>query len=272
MSFGPSQAQKNANNTQNGITQTSLANSGTELGQGTSALNTGAGNVNSGTNFFNTVLGGNSANTSALLAPTINQNRQTNQQTLQALSTLFNAAFAPSANTQNYFNSARTTAATTLPQIGLAQEGIGSGLINSGNSALNTGATSNSSLNQTLTQQQQMQNQLAGLFGSGLFGIGAAPIPGLQGGSILGSLAGLVGLGCWIAESIYGTNDLRTHILRAWLNGPYRRTRLGSVVMKVYMVFGRRVARIPAFCRVLRPLFEKALIQATRTSTFVEVG
>jgi hypothetical protein len=202
MSFGPSQAQKNANNTAGGITEQANANSGNATSQGNTNLGTGGANINSGTNFLNTLLNGNAANTSALLAPTIAQNRTTNQNTLQSLNTLmprgggrsgtlFNAAYAPSVNTQNLFNNARTTAATTLPQIGLGQQGIGTNLLNAGNTALNTASTTNSNLSQQLLQQQQMQNQLFSSLGSGLFGLATTPLSG--GTSLLGM--GVNGLG-----------------------------------------------------------------------------
>lgn len=200
MSFGPSQAVKNANNTQSGITNQAIANSGTANAEGTSALNTGAGNVNSGTNFFNTLLNGNSANTASLLAPAINQNRATNQNQIQSLSTLmprgggrsgtlFNAAYQPSVSTQDAFNSMRGTAATTLPQIGLAQQGIGTNLFNIGNSALNTGAQSNvASAQQLNANQNRSDNLVSGLAGS-LFGLATTPFGG---GSSANGLLGLI--------------------------------------------------------------------------------
>lgn len=208
MSFGPSQAQKNATNTQNGITNTATTNSTNELGQGTNLLGVGQGNTNTGTNYLNTILNGNSANTSALLAPSIDQTRQANQQNIQQLSTLqprgggrsgtlFNASYAPAAGIQNMFNSTRSTAATALPQIGLQQEGLGTNLFNTGNSALNTGGNTNSSVLSALQQQQNATNSTAGALGSGLFGLATTPlgIGGATGGagSGLGALIKMLG-------------------------------------------------------------------------------
>lgn len=71
---------------------------------------------------------------------------------------------------------------------------------------------------------------------------------------------------CWIAEAIYGTDDLRTRLLRGWLNGPYQETHLGRPVMFLYWKIGRQVAwlaRRSAFLRsALKPLFEQALVKA----------
>lgn len=72
--------------------------------------------------------------------------------------------------------------------------------------------------------------------------------------------------GCWIAESIYGTDDPRTHLLRFWLNGPFSETRGGAAVMAVYHAIGRPVAWISRRSLIvrgaLRPLFDAALRRA----------
>ncbi len=51
------------------------------------------------------------------------------------------------------------------------------------------------------------------------------------------------GVPCWIAEVLYGVDDHRTHLLRAWLNRVYCRTTTGSVVVALYRACGKRVAR-----------------------------
>jgi hypothetical protein len=92
----------------------------------------------------------------------------------------------------------------------------------------------------------------------------------------LGSLAGAAGsaagggafgkLGCWVAEAIYGVTDPRTHLVRAWLNGPFRETREGAAVMWLYLKIGRQVAwlvrRSEPLRRALKPLFDLALARA----------
>ena len=71
---------------------------------------------------------------------------------------------------------------------------------------------------------------------------------------------------CWIAEALFGVDDPRTHILRAWLNGVYAQTAAGKLLMATYRAVGRvvaAVARRSALLRlVLRPLFERGLRRA----------
>lgn len=197
MSFGPSQSVKNDQNSLGGITQTAEANSSNLNNLGSTALSTGTGNVTSGTNFWNTLLNGNQANTTALLAPNIQANRDQTQNNLQSVSTLmprgggrsgtlFGTAMAPTTSLQNLFNTGRTTAAQTLPQIGLAQQGIGTNLFGAGNNALNTATGATSTNLQGALQAQQMSNQLAGGIGSLIGGLALAPVTG--GGSLFGNL------------------------------------------------------------------------------------
>ena len=271
MSFGSSQSVKNNQNTLSGATNQAVANSGAEIGQGNTQLATGGQNVTSGTNFLNTVLNGNQANTTALLQPNIKQIRQANQQTLQGINTLsprgggrsgtnYAATFAPNQQIQSLFGNARTTAATALPQIGLAQQGIGTNLINSGNSALSTGLYgANAGVGNAL-QVQQRSDAIDQAIGSGLFGLATTPFGG---GSASGGLLGMIP-GCWIAQAIYGEYDIRTHMVRQWLNVEYTRTRAGRAVMTVYRKIGRQIA---PFVRgpvrwVLKPLFDVALRRA----------
>ncbi len=145
------------------------------------------------------MLNGNQANTASVLSPTLNADRAQNQQQLQSLSTLtprgggrsgtlFGAAYQPSASIQNLFNSGRTTAATTLPQIGLAQQGIGTNLFGAGNQALNTASGSNATNLSSAMQEQQMSNQLISGIGSLVGGLALAPVTG--GGSLFGNLIG----------------------------------------------------------------------------------
>src|SRR5581483_6466692 len=133
----------------------------------------------SGTNYFNTLLNGNSANTTALLQPNIDQIRAATQNSLQTANTLmprgggragtnYAASFAPQSQITNLFNTARSGAAQNLEQTGLAQSGLGTNLFQIGNSALTGAGGINSQTAQNLLQQQQMQNQLYGSLGAGL--------------------------------------------------------------------------------------------------------
>lgn len=97
-----------------------------------------------------------------------------------------------------------------------------------------------------------------------------------QAGSLLGDIgkgistgAALVtpAFGCWIAEATWGKDDVRTHIVRGWLNYSWSaRSKIGRIVMTLYRLFGERVARWPKVVRALRPLFDSALNHALTES------
>lgn len=212
MSFGPNAVQKQAQQNQTGIANQAVSNAGTAntdatsaVGQGTNLLSTGGTNVNSGTNFLNTVLNGNQANTTALLQPNINQITQGNQQALTAASTLmprgggrsgslFANTLNPQQQIQNLYNTSRTSAATALPQIGLQQQQMGTNLFNTGanfmnaaNSALNTGLTGNQDVTSNALQQRQYASQQWSNLGNGIFNLATTPFGG-SGLSALGRL------------------------------------------------------------------------------------
>jgi hypothetical protein len=200
MSFGPSATTKTAENNLGGVSNQATTASTAEQGLGTNLLNAGAPAVTSGTNFLNTLLNGNQANTSALLAPTVQQTQQNNQNAIQGLSTLtprgggrsgtlFGASYAPEGQLTNLFNNARTTAATTLPQIGLQQQGLGANLIGTSNQPLSTAASASGNLGSLGLQQQQLTNQLYAGLGAGLFGLATTPFGG---GSSQNGLLGLI--------------------------------------------------------------------------------
>ena len=199
-SFGPSQAEKNAQNSLNANAQQASKNSTALFGMGGNNLNAGSGNVQAGTNFFNTLLNGNQANTTAMLQPDIDRIRGANQNTIQSLSTLmprgggrsgtlFNESYAPTAQIQSLFNSARSGAAGNLANIGLGQEGIGTNLFGAGNQALNTSTGANQNLFGDAFGQRQYQNQLYGQLGQGLFGLATLPFGG---GTAANGLLGLI--------------------------------------------------------------------------------
>jgi hypothetical protein len=212
MSLGAPNSTKAAQNNLGGISEQATGNSSQifplaqpALAAGTSAFQSGLGPIQSGTNFFNTLLNGNAANTSALLAPSIRQIQAGNQNAIQAASaldprgggrssTLFGSSYAPFQQIQSLFNGGRTSAATALPQIGtaesqlgLGEQGLGVNLFNAANAPLATAAGASSTLGQLGLQQQQMSNQLFGGLGGLLAGIGLAPTSG--GGSLFGNWA-----------------------------------------------------------------------------------
>jgi hypothetical protein len=176
MSLGPSNTVKTSENNLGGISQQATNQAfPLDIGTGQQLLSQGGQNINSGTNFLNTILNGNQANTTALLQPNISSAAQGNQNSVQALTnldprgggrsgSLFGASYAPTGAITNLFNGARGTAATTLPQIGLAQEGLGTNLFNTGNNALSTATGASTQLGNLGFQQQQYNtNLLAGL-------------------------------------------------------------------------------------------------------------
>jgi hypothetical protein len=73
---------------------------------------------------------------------------------------------------------------------------------------------------------------------------------------------------CWIAEVLYGVDDVRTQFLRSWLVHVYAATLTGTMVIRLYTACGRQVARMAGrssfLRRVLRPLFDAALSRALR--------
>lgn len=196
-SFGPSQAQQDANNQQKQITSTATTNAGTDQATGQNLIGLGGNKVQAGASFFNNILNGNQAQTASELSPEINQIRQGTQQSLQAASNLmprgggrsqalFSTALAPAQQITDVFNRARTNAATILPQIGLQEQGVGTGVLSAGNQALSTGSSSNASLAGALQKQEDARRAGWSALGGGLFNLATLPMGG--GGSLFGSL------------------------------------------------------------------------------------
>lgn len=84
-------------------------------------------------------------------------------------------------------------------------------------------------------------------------------------GSSAAQGAGLA-MSCWVAEALWGPNNLHTVRLRAWLNGVYAKTWTGRMFMWAYRRYGQfiaRQARQRAWVRrVLRPLFNRLDLMA----------
>lgn len=135
------------------------------------------------------------------------------------------------------------------------QNQFNAGNILSGNAATQTGtqgvagAGASSALNSLITAS-------ANSFGGSLAS---------SAGSALGKQLGppsMPGIGCWIAESIWGVNDERTHLVRFWLNFNFGQRWYGRPVMKLYLKTGQWVSQQPRIVKALRPLFELALEKA----------
>lgn len=202
MSFGPSSQTKSAEN--------SLAGSANALqntvypqlsAAGGDLLHAGTRTIQPGVNYFQNLLSGNTANTTAALQPDIDRIHAMHAQALKAISTLtprgggrsgtlFSQQFAPQSDISSLFNGARTTAAGALPGIGMSEIGAGTNLFGLGTQALTGAGNANANLAQ-LAQKDQ-QSKLAGYMGlgQGLFGLATTPFGG---GSSANGLLGLLG-------------------------------------------------------------------------------
>ena len=77
---------------------------------------------------------------------------------------------------------------------------------------------------------------------------------------------------CWIAEALYGVDDPRTHLLRAWLTVIYDERRPGWRFVAVYRTLGRATAKLVErgvlpkglFQPLFDALLEKALADSAR--------
>lgn len=81
---------------------------------------------------------------------------------------------------------------------------------------------------------------------------------------------------CWIAEALYGLNDPRTHLLRAWLTRIYDERRPGWLFVVMYRVFGRATAALirRGFLpkSLFQPLFDALLEKALADSAHAFVA
>lgn len=199
MAFGRSAQSKQAEGQNQQIAQTAVNNSTNEMGAGTDLLNKGAQNLQTGTNFFNAVLGGNRDASTAALAPDINRIRDSNQQALTATNTLmprgggrtaslFGRPLATNDAVNNMYTGLRSNAAQSLSSIGQGQQGQGANLFGIANGSLGTGAQTNAGILNYEQQQQQLQNQLYSGLGAGIGGLITAPLGGAGSPSLWGRI------------------------------------------------------------------------------------
>ena len=200
MSFGPSKQTSQAQTNLAAISPIAQANSQAELAAGKKELAAGDAPIATGTSWLNTILHGNAAETGAMLQPQVESIRRTGQNNIQAISTLiprgggrsaalFGQTFSPAAQIQNLFNTTRAGAANALPQIGLAQKGLGANLFSIGNQPLNTAVQTNATSADVAQRQQQMTNSFWGSLGAGIFGLATTPFGG---GAKSNGLLGLI--------------------------------------------------------------------------------
>jgi hypothetical protein len=134
------------------------------------------------------------------------------------------------------------------------QEGL-SGLEGLYNTNTSAGENALGLSNNALSIRNEAENQTLGNWLGPLQAIGGAAA------SYYGARKG-----CWIAEAIYGAEDPRTHIVRAYLNGDFRKSWAGALIMWIYLAIGEFVAgfvgRSKTLRFMLRPFFDLALARA----------
>lgn len=188
-SFGPSAQTQQAESGLASVVPQAQAASATDTSAGKGLLDLGSQNTNAGANYFNALLNGNQANTTALLQPNIDQIRAAQGNALNTASTLmprgggrsgtlFSAPFAANQQIQNLFNGVRSGAAGNLASIGSGQTGVGAGLLGQANAPLNTQVSANSNLADVAQRQQQMTQSFWSNLGGGLFGLATTPFGG----------------------------------------------------------------------------------------------
>jgi hypothetical protein len=134
--------------------------------------------------------------------------------------------------------------------------------IASGSAATNTNAA--------ISADSAAANNYANLYGTASTPnpsvLGAALGGGLQAGGSVGSaaLTGKPKSPCWIAEVIYGVDDSRTHLIRAWLVNEYEKTFIGSLMVAMYRKFGERIATIVERSVIFRTFFQPIFAAALR--------
>jgi hypothetical protein len=262
------------------ITQGGLDMTGTGFG----TTETGLQTLQPSIDFYNKLLSGDPSATAKALGPTAaNISAITSGAISNATAgmpaggfraaTLAGLPQAQAAQVGNAALALQPTAAQALGALGGEQAQIGGTQAQIGQSVAGTGLDV-SRLGQALAQmgfnftQQDIQDLIAKMNSniqggtSNTFNQWAQGIAALLGGGAAVKKA------CWIAEAIYGVDDPRTHLVRAYLNGPFQQTAFGSFLMSLYLEFGQWVAeqvrRRSWLKEMFRPIFNRALRSAVR--------
>lgn len=202
---GPNNSQSQANNLLNynaqaatPISQAAVSSGKEALGTGMNFLNQFNNQAGKSGNWFQSLLSGNSANTTGALAPDINRIKDQNQTLLDSTaslaprgggrgSMLFNLPFKSSSQTSGLYNSARPAAATNLANlageygsIGVGASSVGTNLFNTGVGALNAGTTAANDYGNLSTAQQQFKYN-AGVQAAQIIAAAIAGMPGMGG-------------------------------------------------------------------------------------------
>lgn len=152
----------------------------------------------------------------------------------------------------NLITQAYTSAFPAEAQLGGNTTGLSTSQIAQAISGFQGASNTTAQLGQE--QQAGKASQLA-FFGS-LAGAGAE-----IGGA---ALTGGASEACWIAERIFGFSDARTYLVRAWLRREFAQRPAGRILMPLYRRFGRWLSKNETVCRILKPLFEMALVCAKK--------
>jgi hypothetical protein len=78
---------------------------------------------------------------------------------------------------------------------------------------------------------------------------------------------------CWVAEVLYGIDDPRTHLLRAWLPRAAAQRVGWHLFLAIYTAVGQQAAALIERSRILRacatPLFDGLVATASRDATTI---
>lgn len=249
----------NSQNQLNSISQQQANTSAQLAGEGQQLINTGQAEQQPLVSFLQSIIGGNSTSTnSAIAQPLGTIANQTNTNREQIYDTTAPGAGRDVLLGQNTLNEGTQVSAlknSTFLQAFPELASLAGGNTSAGLGLTGAGITSESNAASTtgtvLNSQEQQKASTLNLFGSLA--------------SAAGQGAGLA-LGCWIAMAIYGDDDPRTYLVRAYLNGPFCESLLGRIVMTIYLSIGRQLAwfvrRSKSLKALLKPLFDMALASA----------
>lgn len=272
---GPSAAQTEVFNEQNAFYQQMMQQSATEFSEFQDVYNTLTTQLTPIFNAGPNQQGWSPAEASAVESQITGQTAQNSMQAAQAVNSQFASAgggtqYVPQGAQQQVAEQAQLAVAGQKSQEELQateanyQQGTqnwlnSAQLLGSASSVMNPEATNASVSNSAGSNVGTTANEItqAGNSWMGLVG-------GLANSAATG--AGIAVGNCWIAEAVYGVNDLRTLMVRAWLNGPFSDHWYGKVVMGIYGAIGRPVAycvrRSIMLRKLFKPLFDKAFRQA----------
>lgn len=151
----------------------------------------------------------------------------------------------------------------------LSNAGLATGS-NVGNTLLTSGAQIGQDLNNAAAARASGYVGAANAYGSALGSLGGLggllPLYSLLSAGGNNPAAGLFSSDpsiCWIAEELYGTDDIRTHLVRRWLTEEFSKSAVGALLVSLYRKHGQRIARLVRRYRIVRgffrPIFDRVL-------------